>query len=93
MEIGSFTSLVIINKKKVNMYIEHAINKLKLTVNKPTIKPKRPSTDPKISTTNTFTNNSGFCASAKAALDPVTPTDKPQSKLQIPTVKPPQKIA
>lgn len=57
------------------------------------MRPKRPSTEPKISTTKTLTKSSGFWASAKAALDPVTPTERPHNKLQTPTVKPPQKIA
>ncbi len=40
-----------------------------------------------------FTNNVGSAASAKAAVEPVMPTEIPQSRLQIPTVNPPQKSA
>jgi hypothetical protein len=38
-----------------------------------------------------FTNNAGSAASAKAAVEPVMPTEIPQSRLQMPTVNPPQK--
>jgi len=48
---------------------------------------------PNTSTMRIFTNNAGSAASAKAAVDPTTPTQTPQSKLQMPTVKPPQKSA
>lgn len=40
----------------------------------PTITPNNPRADPKISTTNIFTNVSGVYASEIAHPDPVTPT-------------------
>jgi hypothetical protein len=40
----------------------------------PTITPKRPKALPKISTTNIFTKESGFCASAMAHPLPDIPT-------------------
>lgn len=64
-----------------------------LTVKRPTIRPKRPKTEPKISTTKTLTKSWGSWASAKAALEPVMPTQTPQRRLHTPTVRPPQKMA
>lgn len=61
--------------------------------NNPTINPKRPIAEAKISITNIFTNNAEFSASAKAAPLPVVPTAIPQTKLHNPTVKPPQNKA
>src|SRR4051794_31252877 len=57
------------------------------------IKPNKPMILPKTSTTRILTNKLGSAASASAAVDPVMPTDTPQSKLQSPTVRPPQKSA
>uniref|UniRef100_A0A1B0A8P1 Uncharacterized protein n=1 Tax=Glossina pallidipes TaxID=7398 RepID=A0A1B0A8P1_GLOPL len=54
----------------------------------PTIKPKRPIAEPKISTIKIFTNKTEFAASAKAAPEPTTPTETPQNKLTKPTAKP-----
>lgn len=57
------------------------------------MRPNRPKMLPNTSTMRIFTNNAGSAASAKAAVEPVMPTEIPQSKLQMPTVKPPQKSA
>lgn len=62
-------------------------------INKPTIKPKRPKMEPKISTTRILTNKALSLASAMAALAPVIPTETPQIKLQTPTVNPAQNKA
>lgn len=51
----------------------------------PTITPNNPSADPKISTTNIFTNVSGVYASAIAHPDPVTPTAILKLYYSIPT--------
>ena len=59
-------------------------------INKPTIKPKRPKTEPKISITRILTNNEESAASETAAVDPVIPTATPQIKLLTPTVIPAQ---
>uniref|UniRef100_A0A1B0BL69 Uncharacterized protein n=1 Tax=Glossina palpalis gambiensis TaxID=67801 RepID=A0A1B0BL69_9MUSC len=56
--------------------------------NMPTIKPKRPIAEPKISTIKIFTNKIEFAASARAAPEPTTPTETPQNKLTKPTAKP-----
>lgn len=64
-----------------------------LTVNSPIISPNKPNTEPKISMTKTLTKSCGSCASASAALEPVMPTQMPQRRLQMPTVRPPQKMA
>jgi hypothetical protein len=45
------------------------------------------------STIRIFTNSVGSAASANAAVDPVTPTETPQRRLQNPTAKPPQNRA
>jgi hypothetical protein len=42
------------------------------------------------STIKILTNNWGSAASAKAAVEPVIPTETPQRRLQNPTVSPPQ---
>lgn len=39
-----------------------------------------------------LTKSWGSAASARAAVEPVIPTETPQSKLHTPTVKPPQKM-
>lgn len=57
------------------------------------IKPNRPKMLPNTSTIRIFTNNAGSAASANAAVEPVMPTEIPQSRLQMPTVRPPQKSA
>ena len=57
------------------------------------IRPNKPRMLPNTSTIRTFTNNAGSAASASAAVEPVTPTEIPQRRLQKPTVKPPQKSA
>ena len=59
----------------------------------PPINPKRPMIDPNTSTIRILTKSWGSAASASAAFEPVTPTVIPQSKLQKPTVSPPQKSA
>lgn len=48
---------------------------------------------PNTSTTRIFTNKAGSAASARAAVDPVMPTQTPQSRLHAPTVRPPQNSA
>lgn len=58
----------------------------------PTISPKRPIADPKISTIRTLTNNAELAASASAAPDPTIPTAIPQNKLTKPTEIPAPKI-
>jgi hypothetical protein len=59
-------------------------------INKPTIKPNNPKTDPKISTTKILTKSEESAASLIAAVDPVIPTAIPQIKFEIPTVNPAQ---
>ena len=54
--------------------------------------PKRPIALAKISIIRILTNKAGFAASAKAAPEPTTPTAKPQTKFEKPTVNPPPKI-
>jgi len=54
----------------------------------PTMTPKRPRADPKISTINIFTKRSGFCASPRAHPEPDTPTQIPQKRLDKPTERP-----
>lgn len=54
----------------------------------PTIKPKSPMAEPKISMMRILTNNDEFAASANAAPEPTIPTDIPQNKLTKPTDKP-----
>lgn len=53
--------------------------------------PNRPRMLLKTSITKILTNKLGSAASAKAALEPDTPTAMPQSRLQAPMVRPPQK--
>lgn len=55
--------------------------------------PNNPRILPNTSTTRIFTNKLGSDASAKAAVEPVTPTDIPQRRLHAPTVRPPQNMA
>lgn len=50
--------------------------------------PKRPKALPKISMIRILTKVSGVCASAMAQLLPVTPTQTPQTKLDMPTYMP-----
>ena len=57
------------------------------------INPNRPRILPKTSTMRILTNKFGSAASARAAVEPVIPTQIPQSKLHAPTVIPPQKTA
>lgn len=45
------------------------------------------------STIRILTKSCGSAASAKAAVEPVIPTETPHRRLQIPTVRPPQKSA
>lgn len=59
-------------------------------INNPTINPNKPKTEPKISITKILTKSDESAASLIAAVEPVTPTAKPQIKLEIPTVKPAQ---
>ena len=54
--------------------------------------PNSPIALAKISMMRIFTKRAGFAASAKAAPDPTTPTAKPQTKFENPTVKPPPKM-
>lgn len=53
----------------------------------------RPRTLPKISTMRILTNSAGSDASERAAVAPVMPTETPHSRLQSPTVRPPQNSA
>ena len=57
------------------------------------INPNKPRMLPKTSTTRILTNRVGSAASARAAVEPVIPTQTPQRRLQAPTVMPPQKTA
>lgn len=57
------------------------------------IKPKRPMALLKISTIKIFTKRLALAASARAAPDPTTPTERPQKKLQNPTVSPAPSMA
>ena len=54
----------------------------------PTMMPKSPSADPKISMINIFTKVDGVCASARAHPDPTTPTQMPQTRFEMPTERP-----
>lgn len=58
---------------------------------RPTMRPKSPRTEPKISMTRILTNRAESAASATAAVDPVIPTQIPQTRLPRPTVRPAQK--
>lgn len=64
-----------------------------MVINNPTIKPKRPITDPKISITRILTNKLGSAASEIAAVAPAIPTVMPQTRLLTPTVNPAQNTA
>jgi len=55
--------------------------------------PNNPMMLPNTSTTRILTKRLGSAASATAAVAPVTPTLRPQRRLQVPTVRPPQKSA
>lgn len=57
------------------------------------INPNKPRILPKTSTMRILTNRFGSAASAMAAVEPVIPTQIPQSRLHAPTVTPPQKTA
>ena len=57
------------------------------------IKPNKPNTLPNTSTTRTLTKSVGSAASARAAVLPAMPTQRPQKRLQTPTVRPPKKSA
>merc|ERR1711924_261913 len=54
----------------------------------PTITPKSPRAEPKISSISIFTKRSGFCASPRAQPEPDTPTQIPQNRLDKPTKRP-----
>merc|ERR1712166_1036216 len=57
----------------------------------PTMIPKGPRAEPKISMTRILTNMRGSCASDRAQAEPTTPTQIPQKRLARPTVMPVQK--
>lgn len=59
----------------------------------PTITPKSPRALPKISMTKILTNRDEFCASDKAQLLPIIPTQIPQKRLAKPTIMPEAKMA
>ena len=59
----------------------------------PTITPNRPRALPKISIIRILTNVDGVWASARAQPEPVTPTQTPHTKLDIPTDRPAPKRA
>lgn len=59
-------------------------------MSKPTIRPNRPKTEPKISITKILTKRDESAASEMAAVAPVTPTQTPQIRLAAPTVIPAQ---
>lgn len=54
----------------------------------PTISPKSPIAEPKISIIKILTNNIGLAASLRAAPEPTMPTAMPQNKLTKPTARP-----
>ena len=58
----------------------------------PTIIPKIPRAEAKISTIKILTNNEASCASAMAQLDPAIPTDTPDAMLVRPTESPAENI-
>lgn len=62
-----------------------------VAIKRPTINPKSPKTEPKISTTRILTKSEESAASDTAAVAPVIPTAIPQIILLKPTVKPAQK--
>ena len=57
------------------------------------MRPKRPIMLPKTSTMRILMKRLGSAASARAAVDPVMPTQTPHRRLHAPTVRPPQKSA
>ena len=59
----------------------------------PIMTPNKPKALPKISMIRILTKVDGVWASAKAAPDPVTPTQMPQHRLDRPTAKPAEKRA
>ena len=68
--------------------IEVDFYKSRLACNIATITPNKPMAEPKISMMRIFTNSELFAASAKAAPEPTMPTQRPQAKFVIPTVRP-----
>lgn len=54
----------------------------------PMITPNNPKALPKISMMRILTKVDGVCASARAAPEPVTPTQIPQQRLERPTARP-----
>lgn len=48
---------------------------------------------PKTSTMRILTKRFGSAASARAAVEPVMPTETPHRRLHAPTMRPPQKMA
>merc|ERR1719384_747474 len=70
-------------------YSKAAIGKVQVLLSIiPTIIPKIPSADAKISTIKIFTNREESWASAIAQLDPAIPTDTPDAMLVRPTDRP-----
>ena len=59
----------------------------------PIMTPKRPRAEPKISMMRILTKVEGYWESANAAPAPVTPTQMPHTKFEIPTESPAPKIA
>jgi hypothetical protein len=57
------------------------------------INPNNPIMEPNTSTINIRTKRLESAASAMAAFEPVIPTEIPQRRLHIPTVRPPQNSA
>lgn len=71
------------------MLCEYLKNKNnKLTKNTPAIKPNNPIALPKISIIKILTKSEEFAASAIAAPDPTTPTQRPHTRFIMPTVSP-----
>ena len=54
----------------------------------PIIKPKRPRADAKICTINIETKVLGVCACARAVPVPMIPTERPQTRFEVPTTNP-----
>ena len=59
----------------------------------PTMTPKSPMAEAKISMIKILTNVEGVCESARAQPDQMTPTETPQNKFERPTEIPAPKIA
>ena len=62
-------------------------------INKPIIRPNKPTIEPNISIMRTLTKSCASAASAMAQVEPVIPTHTPQKRFDTPTVMPAQNNA